>query len=346
MRPASALATGLGLAILTMAGAPCTTDRPEGHAGGDVSAHSLPAPAADAVAAVEPEPSIARPRSTPADSAAPAERVPWPPTQLPFTLVATLDDPAGTADRATIRDGDSGIIANYHKGDMIRDGVEVLDVDSGVVELSNQGEVEYLSVSTQPFHVDPEDVFYPDLVDDLGTAMGEGIQMPPGPGYVLKAPDNAWGTPKTVAVLRDAIRSYTRDHDGPKVRIGDLSLSGGGPFPPHLSHREGRDVDIGYVLTGASADSLYFVEANAHNLDRARTWALLQALLATGEVAYVFMDYELQKLMYLHAESIGIPQARRAELFQYPNGRRASRGIIRHWKGHRGHFHVRLRRQA
>lgn len=271
------------------------------------------------------------------------ERVPWPPTPLPLTLLATLDDPAGESDRATIRDGDSGIIMGYRAGDQIRDGVVVLGVESGVVELQREGEVEYLSISPIPFEVDPSDVFYPDLVDDLGTAMSDGVKMPPGPGYVIKTPAHAWGTQRTVALLRDAVRAYARDNDGPKVRIGDLSLPGGGPFPPHLSHREGRDVDIGYILRGPNANARYFHDVTATNLDEPRTWALIEAMLATGEVAYIFMDYEIQKRLYAHAEANGVESDRLGSLFQYPNGRRASRGIIRHWRSHRGHFHVRFR---
>ena len=292
--------------------------------------------------ASEPEPAEPEPEPKP-EPKPKKERVPWPPTPLPLTLLATLDDPADESDRATIRDGDSGIIMGYRAGDEIRDGVVVLAVDSGVVELQRDGEVEYLSISPIPFEVDPSDVFYPDLVDDLGTAMSDGVKMPPGPGYVLKTPAHAWGTQRTVALLRDAVRAYARDNDGPKVRIGDLSLPGGGPFPPHLSHREGRDVDIGYILQGPNKNARYFHNVTESNLDEARTWALIEAILATGEVGYIFMDYEIQKRLYAHAEANGVSSDRLGSLFQYPNGRRASRGIIRHWRSHRGHFHVRFR---
>lgn len=274
----------------------------------------------------------------------PRTRVAWPPTQLPLTVLTTLDDPADENDRATVRDADSGVIASYRAGDQIRDGLIVLSIADGIVELSNDGEVEYLSVSPVPFELDPQDVFYPDLIDDLGTELGDGVQMPKGTSYIVKRPGNAWGTPRTVALLRDAIRTYARENQGPKVRVGDISLPGGGPFPPHLSHQEGRDVDVGYVLRGAKKNERYFHPATADNLDLPRTWALLEALLATNEVGYVFMDYELQKLLYAHAEGAGVGSERLAELFQYPRGRRASRGVIRHWKGHRGHFHVRFRR--
>ncbi len=329
-----ALAVGCGAAVES----PPSATQP---AGPDLG--TAPPPRPDLGTALPPRPDLGTALasdSTP-DTAA---RVAWPPTKLTLVLLSTLKDPAGQSSRATIRDADSGVIASYRPGDNVREAVRVLAIEDGLVELSTNGEVEYLTISPHPFVLDAKDVFYPDLVDDLGTEMAEGVQMPKGTAYVLKTPANAWGTPRTVALLREAIRSYARTTDGPKVRIGDISLPSGGPFPPHLSHQQGRDVDIGYILRGAQQDALYFVAATATNLDKARTWALIEMLLATDEVGYIFMDYGLQKLLYAYAEANGVAAQRLATLFQYPNGRRASRGKLRHWKGHRGHFHVRFRR--
>jgi murein endopeptidase len=214
-----------------------------------------------------------------------------------------------------------------------------------VVELSNTDEVEYLTVSVVPRDIAPEDVLYPDLLDDLRLArdMGDGVPMPAGLEYEIKTPAHAWGTPHTVAKLREGIITYARGTtDEPPVHVGDLSRKGGGVFPPHLSHREGRDVDIGYVLRGAVAHEIRFVNATAGNLDRARSWELLSALLDTGAVAYVFMDYDVQRMLYEHARAAGVSDEDLAATFQYPRGRRASRGVVRHWKGHKNHFHVRF----
>ena len=59
---------------------------------------------------------------------------------------------------------------------------------------------------------------------------------------------------------------------------------------------------------------------------------------------YIFVDYSVQKLLYEYAKGKGVSEDTLSELFQYPRGKRASRGIIRHWKGHIDHFHVRFRR--
>src|SRR5690606_29123333 len=157
----------------------------------------------------------------------------------------------------------------------------------------------------------------------------DGTLMPPGPEYTLKAEAYSWATPRTVALLREAIRAYARGRSVPKVHLGDISRRGGGPFPPHLSHQEGRDVDIAYVLHDRRTR---FAVATAGTLDRKRTWALLSAVLDTRAVAFVFIDYEVQRMLYEHALTDGMTPEQLDPLFQYPYGRRAARGIIRHWK--------------
>jgi hypothetical protein len=286
------------------------------------------------------------PQPTPPPPSTPepiARRRAWPPTELPLALLATMEAPQPEQSRATVRDEDSGVIASYRPGDPIREGVKVLAIEDGVVELSNGGEVEYLSVSVIPVELSADDVFYPDLVDDLrlSGSMGDGVRMPPGPEYTIKAEVFAWATPRTIALLRDAIHTYARSRDVPRVHVGDISKKGGGPFAPHLSHQQGRDADIAYVLHNRRAR---FATATSATLDRRHTWALFQALLDTRAITYLFVDYELQRLLYEHAAAEGVDEATLERLFQYPHGRRAARGVIRHWRGHRNHFHVRFDR--
>jgi len=178
---------------------------------------------------------------------------------------------------------------------------------------------------------------------DTGVLKG-GLQLAASKHVVVKWDAGAWGTDKTVRAIQEAVAAYKRKSpSGPKVHIGDISKRGGGKFPPHLSHQHGRDVDIGYVLVGKDADETKFRHANAKNLDVARTWALIKAFVDTDEVTYIFMDHRIQKLLYDYAESKGVDEDTLDELFQYPRGRGRSHGIIRHWKGHANHFHVRFR---
>jgi LysM repeat protein len=160
----------------------------------------------------------------------------------------------------------------------------------------------------------------------------------------IKRPHLAFGTAKTIALIEKAVAQYKRRaRRGPKVLVGDISKRGGGTLNPHVSHRTGRDVDVGYVLTGAHASRTRFSGVNRENLDVARTWALVKAFLDTHEVVLVFMDYGHQKLLYEHARSQGVSEQVLDELFQYPRGRGRSHGIVRHWPSHKHHFHVRFR---
>lgn len=180
--------------------------------------------------------------------------------------------------------------------------------------------------------------------DDKGVLKG-GVQLPPGRSYHVKWTAAAWGTAKSVRAIQTAVAAYKRRMPGgPKVHIGDISKRAGGKFPPHVSHQHGRDVDIGYVLTGKLANETRFRSANKKNLDVARTWRLLKSFVDTGTVKYIFMDYKLQGLVYEYAKDKGVSEDTLDELFQYPRGRGRTHGMLRHWKGHVNHFHVRFRR--
>lgn len=180
-------------------------------------------------------------------------------------------------------------------------------------------------------------------IDDEGTGtLVAGVQLPPNPHYMIKNESLAWGTAKTVRLLQQAIASYRRSSGGPKVRIGDLSRKGGGHLPPHKSHRTGEDVDVGYALKSPT-EGVRFVRATRTNLDLKRTWQLLNAFLETGQVRYIFMDYDIQEWLYDYAKSRGVRQHTLDELFQYPRGKRRAAGIIRQDPGHDDHFHVRFR---
>jgi murein endopeptidase len=171
-----------------------------------------------------------------------------------------------------------------------------------------------------------------------------GVQLPDGKHYVVKHPTLSWGTGDTIRLIQTAVSNYRKVwRSSPMIHIGDISKKGGGSFPPHNSHQHGRDVDIGYVLTGSAADEIKFTSANSKNLDVARTWDLISAFLDTDKVKYIFMDYSIQKLLYEHAQSKGVSRDTLDELFQYPRSKNRGHGIIRHSSGHVNHFHVRFR---
>jgi hypothetical protein len=169
-------------------------------------------------------------------------------------------------------------------------------------------------------------------------------KLPNHDAYTIKRAHNVYGTARTIKLIGKVVDGYRRRAPGgPKLRIGDISKDGGGPMSGHLSHQEGRDVDIGLILQGELADHLHFSGASADNIDLTRTWTLIEEFIATGEVRFIFLDYEMQRVLYEHAKQIGVPKTTLDEYFQYPRGVGRNHGIIRHWRGHRNHIHVRFR---
>jgi LysM repeat protein len=169
-------------------------------------------------------------------------------------------------------------------------------------------------------------------------------KLPEHRAYTIKRDHHVYGTARTIRLISQVVDRYTKRADGgPKLRIGDISKNHGGPLGGHLSHQEGNDLDIGIVLTGEAANRLHFSGANANNIDLARTWLLIEEFIATGEVRVIYLDYEIQALLYDYAKQNGVAKAKLDEYFQYPRGTGRTRGLIRHWRGHKNHLHVRFR---
>lgn len=182
--------------------------------------------------------------------------------------------------------------------------------------------------------------------EDRGT-LKVGVSLEPGKAYFIKRPHLAYGTATTVKAIKAALSRYKQSKagkGGPQVHVGDISARGGGPLKGHKSHQKGIDVDIGLVLKGEDANETRFRTGRVDNLDVARTWALIKAFVDNDDVRAVFLDYGLQKLLYEHAKKQKVSESTLEALFQYPRGRGRSYGIIRHWKGHKDHFHVRFRK--
>ncbi|MFV8753396.1 penicillin-insensitive murein endopeptidase [Nannocystaceae bacterium ST9] len=174
--------------------------------------------------------------------------------------------------------------------------------------------------------------------------LSSGRKLPESEVYEIKRPHNAWGTKRTIKLISQAVERYQRKtKGGPKLRIGDISREQGGKLDGHRSHQEGNDVDVGLVLRGKAASRMHFSGANADNLDVERTWLLIESFLETGEVRFIFLDYAVQKQVYEWAKDHGVAESKLDEYFQYPRGSGRNHGIIRHWRGHKNHIHVRFR---
>jgi len=170
-----------------------------------------------------------------------------------------------------------------------------------------------------------------------------GRQVPPeGTGFVRKNDKAVFGTDEAVAIVLWACARMVEMYSGSvPVVVGDISNEKGGRLRPHSSHQSGRDVDLGYYFKDNEGVSR-FKDASSDNLDVEKSWSLMELLLSTDRVEYMFIDKSLQPLFHAEAERRGWSQEDLASLFEAPIGARARCGIIRHQKGHRHHFHVRF----
>ncbi len=170
-----------------------------------------------------------------------------------------------------------------------------------------------------------------------GGALFNGVAMAEGEAWTLIDPVHAWGTQETTdALVRCIQRVRARFPDTARLYVGHLSGPKGGPLSPHRSHQSGRDVDVGYYYQG---DTAWYTWATAANLDRARTWAFVRALITDADVEYIFMDRSIQTMLRQYADSIGEPKAWVDGLF---DGAAGLRPIVQHAKGHATHIHIRF----
>src|SRR5688572_27880051 len=136
----------------------------------------------------------------------------------------------------------------------------------------------------------------------------DASKMPESGDWVLADPDNAWGTEETIDALMRSIRLVRQQFaDTPPAVVGSISRQFGGPFPPHQSHRTGRDADVHFFLLDRNRHGWYEPASDA-NLDRVRSWALLKAVLLGSPVDFVLIDREVQRLLADEALASGEPE--------------------------------------
>lgn len=167
-----------------------------------------------------------------------------------------------------------------------------------------------------------------------------GVQLPPSDDYTIRDPDKAWGSSHAVLNIQRAMAQFRRDsgYDG-EVTIGAISLRNGGRFRPHRSHQSGRDADIGLPRKpGAPRRS-----SSPDDIDWRAAWFLVKSFADTGEVEYIFLDWNRQRRLYRAAEAAGATREELDRLIQYPRPRKTHHGLVRHAEGHVVHIHVRIK---
>lgn len=169
-----------------------------------------------------------------------------------------------------------------------------------------------------------------------------GVELPDRPDlYSRRKPDEVFGSSHAITQLMMAITRF-RHETGFKrnISIGGISKPRGGRFRPHKSHQSGRDIDIRMPLL-ASAEGKK--NTSSADIDWKMTWKLMHAFIVSGEVEYIFLEHGLQKKLYKAAREMGASKEELVGWIQWPNKAKTNKGVVRHVKGHRVHFHVRIR---
>lgn len=168
-----------------------------------------------------------------------------------------------------------------------------------------------------------------------------GVELPDRPDlYTRRKPEESWGSSHAITQLMAAIVRFRHDTGFRRsIIIGGISKPRGGRFRPHKSHQSGRDIDIRMPLTAAAEGKKH---VGPGDIDWKATWQLIHAFIVSGEVEYIFLEHPLQKRVYKAAREAGISKEQLGLWVQWPLPPRTNKGIVRHVKGHKVHFHVRV----
>ena len=158
--------------------------------------------------------------------------------------------------------------------------------------------------------------------------------------YTRRNPDGLYGTSHTIGNLQHAIAVWRQETDySGQLVVSAISKKHGGRFRPHKSHQTGRDVDIRLPVRKGIDHTL---AQNSKEIDWDATWSLVQALLETKQVQYIFLEYSRQKRLFAAAKRAGVSEKQLSSWIQYPNRPKTNNGIVRHAEGHTSHMHVRF----
>ena len=170
-----------------------------------------------------------------------------------------------------------------------------------------------------------------------------GIPFPQGlGGYKLRSVRRSYTSPEVIGGVLAAIFTVKEKYPNTcDLKLGDFSLPNGGRFWPHKSHQNGRDADIGmYARNNIELPGL--VRMTPRTLDPAKTWTLVESLLRSQNVKYIFLNLRLQRVLCRYALKHGVDKEFLKRGFQWASGCRY-KSIVRHDGKHSTHLHVRFK---
>ena len=160
-------------------------------------------------------------------------------------------------------------------------------------------------------------------------------EPPDGGAWIVVVPESCWTTKETAdAIIGAANQLREWFPAGAPVRVGQVSSKEGGFLAPHVTHQNGRDIDVGLFYPGPEP---YRVVEREKVMDVPMNWGFVKAILMHGDVQYILLDRRVQKVLYDYAIKIGEDRKWLDALFH--NG---PKSVFHHARRHRDHFHVRL----
>ena len=120
------------------------------------------------------------------------------------------------------------------------------------------------------------------------------------------------GRAATIRHIQELGELWSAKHPSRPIAIGDISRKGGGPFPPHATHKDGLDVDIRPLTNNGINEP---TNIGAANFSHEATRELILLIRNKFDIEVVFFNDPLT----------------------------ISEALTKHAKGHENHVHVRFR---
>lgn len=144
-------------------------------------------------------------------------------------------------------------------------------------------------------------------IDQLLPAKGLGfVTFNRGAGGAYQ-----YGQAPTIEAITRVGEVWHKAYPSVPFAVGHISRKGGGKFPPHESHRTGRDIDVRPMRTDQQSLPVTFTDP-AYSYDLTLELITVWRKLAHVELIF-FNDPKIDKL-----------------------------GLARPWAGHHNHLHIRL----
>lgn len=103
-----------------------------------------------------------------------------------------------------------------------------------------------------------------------------------------------YGTRETIEAIKRIGAEWFKSESNCPVQIGDISRQGGGNFPPHATHKDGKAFDARPVRTDSKMLPVTIFEGVYDRARTAKLFRLIKQLIPTSSI--LFNDKELIRL--------------------------------------------------